>query len=317
MPLTEQGYIPRNTSEWFDIMLAIARTKFGEEFTAGNDTFAGHLITLFADNLANIDQDNLALFNSRDPKVAEGVSLEIAASRIGITRKVNETNEVLRERYYESLARSGSCTGEAIRARILDIVGVTHCYVAENTTLENPDERGLPAKSFVAVVDGGTDDNIAQVIYDSGKAAGIESFGNTSGAALDRAGNTINIFFGRSSDIYFRVIINYTVYDEESLSTTYESDIKLAIAKYAGDYFSADKDVFAKKFMGYIYGATGGLGDVDVTLQHSENEDFETILDPNDSSIILQEPSEVGTEFTLGPFQKAVFSTDRIEISGT
>lgn len=74
-----------------------------------------------------------------------------------------ETDLKLRQRQALSTSNSALSLPEAIRGSILALKGVTRCKTFENKTSQ-PDENGLAAHSFCAVVHGGDAKEIAQVI---------------------------------------------------------------------------------------------------------------------------------------------------------
>jgi hypothetical protein len=115
-----------------------------------------------------------------------------------------ETDSEFRIRREELLRISGAATLEAIRSAVLDVDDVVQALVFENTTMvTNPD--GLPPKSFEVVASGGTDQAIAQTIFDN-KPIGIETYRDpgANGRTVpidDSQGTTHNINFSRPTDI--------------------------------------------------------------------------------------------------------------------
>jgi hypothetical protein len=103
-----------------------------------------------------------------------------------------ETDANFRVRQEELLRISGAATVEAIRSDLIEVDNVTQAFVFENVTLVT-DINGLPGKSFEAVVSGGTDQDIAQAIFDS-RAAGIETF-------RDPGVNGVTVFIEDSQEI--------------------------------------------------------------------------------------------------------------------
>ena len=125
----------------------------------------------------------------------------------GLTGRDLETDIELRTRRIKSIKFSGSGTVEAMKARLLNITGVTSVKILENVT-EVTDVNGLPPKSFEALVLGGTDLQIAKMIW-LAKPAGIKTYGNTEITVLDSEGKNQVVYFSRSTKVYVfaRVII--------------------------------------------------------------------------------------------------------------
>lgn len=121
----------------------------------------------------------------------------LVAATVGADR---ETNAALRLRRAIELRGRGNATVDAIRRAVLKVgagtaFAVTSCLVFENTSLVvSPD--GVPGKAFEAVVLGGADQALFDVILAT-KPAGIEAHGSTSGTAADSMGISHVIKFTR------------------------------------------------------------------------------------------------------------------------
>ena len=118
-----------------------------------------------------------------------------------------ETDFELRKRYEDLPLSTGSAV-PAILAAITEISNVVSCVIYENdTNIESP--AGLPAHSFEAVVVGGIDAEIANVIFNK-KSAGISSYGNHTEVVIDSQGQEHIIKFSRAIDVLVYVIIRLT-----------------------------------------------------------------------------------------------------------
>lgn len=76
---------------------------------------------------------------------------------------------------------------------------------------------GQPPKSFQAIVEGGTDQAVADNIWFT-KPAGIETFGNTKVIIIDSMGNQQAIFFTRAEDLYIWIKVDAFLNPEEPLA---------------------------------------------------------------------------------------------------
>ncbi len=109
-----------------------------------------------------------------------------------------ETDAELRIRRALSLANPGTATVEAIRSRLLQVIDVKAAVVYENITMLT-DMSGRPPKSFEAVVLGGADQEIADLIWNV-KPAGIGSYGSELIVVVDTQGFTHDIKFSRPTE---------------------------------------------------------------------------------------------------------------------
>jgi uncharacterized phage protein gp47/JayE len=122
----------------------------------------------------------------------------------------NRENDVqLKARREETLAVGGNATIEAIRSKIKNLEGVADAFVFENDTLIT-DGDGRPGKSYEAVIDGGDEDSIADVIWKS-KPGGIRTFGQISRNVIDSQGVTRIIQFSRPTQVEIFTSLDLTI----------------------------------------------------------------------------------------------------------
>jgi uncharacterized phage protein gp47/JayE len=125
----------------------------------------------------------------------------------GLTGRNLEIDDELRIRRERSLKLAGSGTIDAIRARVLNVAGVTATSVVENIT--NATVDGIPAHGFETLVLGGTDQLIANAIW-SCKPAGIPTYGNIHITVIDAADKTQMVNFSRPVKLYIYANIALT-----------------------------------------------------------------------------------------------------------
>lgn len=113
--------------------------------------------------------------------------------------RLEETDAELRLRRQERLIIANGGTVEAIRARLLEIQEVTDVLIFENTTMIT-DLDGRPPKSYEAVVNGGDDQEITDMIWLT-KPAGISTYGNQTGMTTDSMGFTQTVKWSRPTAI--------------------------------------------------------------------------------------------------------------------
>lgn len=88
-----------------------------------------------------------------------------------------ETDQQLRERFFISRTKNAQNSADAIQSKIAALPDVKQVRVLENNTAER-DKNGVSAHSLNVIVEGGTDNQIAEVIYEN-KGAGVGLEGGT------------------------------------------------------------------------------------------------------------------------------------------
>lgn len=152
----------------------------------------------------------------------------------------SETDPLLRNRHLDSLAIVGTRTIDAIRAALLDLDGVTDARVFENTTSAvNGD--GMPGKSIWAVVDGGAEQPIADLIFVR-KCDGVETYGAITKTVQDSQGGTDIAKFSRPTLLDVYVVCAMVPAASASEITTAKNLIRGAIID-TEDGLKIDEDV--------------------------------------------------------------------------
>jgi hypothetical protein len=118
---------------------------------------------------------------------------------------------------------------------------------------------GRYAKSFECVVEGGTDNDVANKIWNT-KPAGIQTFGNINSGngipIVDSMGNTQVIFFSRPTPIYIWVTVALTLYSEETFPTNGVDSVALSILNY-GNSLGIGIDVLLQRVLAQIFNVPG------------------------------------------------------------
>jgi uncharacterized phage protein gp47/JayE len=140
----------------------------------------------------------------------------------GITGRNIETDNELRIRRLLS-SKIGGSTPEGIRARVLNVPGVTSCKVIENRLLV-PDADGRPGNSFETLVLGGVDLAVATAIWLASPAA-TATFGTVSVTIIDSSGDNQIIKFSRPAKVYIFVTVTITLDTSGSYPTEGDSVI--------------------------------------------------------------------------------------------
>lgn len=121
------------------------------------------------------------------------------------TGRLRESDTELRNRFRETKFQRATNIIESLYSALYDVTGTTSIVIYENDT-DTTDSIGLPPHSFMVMVDGGLDTEIARAIW-LNRPTGILSVGDTSVNILDDFGYIRNIRFNRPEDkeVYVRM----------------------------------------------------------------------------------------------------------------
>lgn len=156
----------------------------------------------------------------------------------------SQTDAQLRQSRVSQLAGDGSSTAPAIQALILALATtpvVTTCTVFANNS-DTTDSGGRPPHSVECLIQGGANQDIWNALL-ADVAAGVNTFGNTTGTAVDSQGTSHSVSFSRpvAINVFVDVTLTYN-------AATYGGDtaVKNAIVAYAANA-AIDLDVFASQ----------------------------------------------------------------------
>ena len=169
-----------------------------------------------------------------------------------------ESDEQLRARHERSVEVAGNATVPAIRGTLLNLLNVRSVSIIENTSINEVD--GRPPKSYECIVEGGNPNDIATAIWNT-KPAGVETFGSITSQVLDFGSELQTVKWSRPEPIYVHVRVTYSLYDEETFPDNGEQLIADAVLAYESE-LTIGKDVIPTRFIGGIYRAVEGIGDI-------------------------------------------------------
>ena len=222
---------------------------------------------------------------------------EVYNANAGATGTPIESDANFRIRRRESIQK-GNATDEAIRAALLeDVDNVTSASVTSNRTLA-VDGEGRPAKSFEAVVVGGTDADVAAKIWET-MPSGIEPYGNTTEIVVDSEGKNQTIKFSRAVTKYAWVKVQRNFYTEESYPSNGDDLIKQAIVDWAAINQPIGKDIIRQRLNIPIYTVPGIDG-------------LEVFIDLTDT--VGGPPTYVQADKAVAASEIAEFATSRIVV---
>lgn len=143
-----------------------------------------------------------------------------------------ETDEQLHVRQQRATSATSYRQVDAIIAGIMNVEGVQFARLYVNQTLTTDAETGLSGKTMGAVVVGGTDEDVANVLRL--KAGSLDNFeGTTSVTFTGDLGDTQVIKFYRPTSVPIYVSVNITVVDNGTFPLDGIEQIKQAIVDYA------------------------------------------------------------------------------------
>jgi len=144
----------------------------------------------------------------------------------------------------------GKGTLEAIRAAVLDVVGITQAFAFENTS-DHTDVNGLAAHSFEIVCDGAWDDEgvlsqaVLEAIYGAAPA-GIQSQGTTEGTVTDSQGDDHIVRYSEPeiTELYIEYVLTT---DPDLFPVDGDDQVKAALVALA-DSLQIGDDVIILRF---------------------------------------------------------------------
>lgn len=164
--------------------------------------------------------------------------------------RITETDEELRDRMDLSTESAGTATKPSIEASLSQVAGVTDVLVVENTDIE-VDVNGIPGKAYETFVTGGTDGDIAQVLWDS-KPAAILTHGDIPRNVVDINGDTQTVNFSRKEVDYAWMRVTYSSNPEEVAPADVEQALKDAVVAF-GNSLDGGEDYEPTKFYAPLY----------------------------------------------------------------
>lgn len=109
-----------------------------------------------------------------------------------------ESDSSYRRRIKESFAPYGRSSLEVLNSKLANVEGVIDSIIRENDT-NVTDDRGIPAHSISAVVDGGSDDDIFNVLTFKGE--GVGTYGDVSKTITNIFGEEVTYNFFRPTKV--------------------------------------------------------------------------------------------------------------------
>jgi hypothetical protein len=171
----------------------------------------------------------------------------------GITGRAMESDTELRmglgARQKQAIANE-----VAIQNEILKVSGVEYARVYSNR--DSAEFDGRPPKSYEAVVVGGDEQAIAEIIFEKGPA-GIQAYGNIVKDVMDSEGFYWKIGFSRPVNKYIWVKVDYSRNAEEKLPMDVVSAIQENIITWSHTSLNVGVDLIYQKMFRPVYDIRG------------------------------------------------------------
>lgn len=270
--------------------------------------------TLITTNSANLALVNVKSFTSAIALVHGPVSIIAAAINtlvsnvtgvVSVTNgvafnlgRLEEQDEDLRQRMSVTSATTSAATKPSILARIKQLAGVTEALLTENNTTA-VDGEGRPANSYEVFVNGGTNADIATVIWTT-KPVGIQTVGDVTNSVVDINGDTNTVFFSRFTNNVAWVRITYTLDAEGIFPADGVNLISQAVVD-AGALLNVGDDIEPTKFYGPIYQAVKGI--------------FITNIEIAVTTLATDTPTYQTTKIVVGESTVIAFDAARVPVS--
>jgi uncharacterized phage protein gp47/JayE len=171
----------------------------------------------------------------------------------GITGRAMESDTELRMGL-GTRQKQATANEVAIQNEIFKVSGVEYARVYSNR--EIIEINGRPPKSYEAVVVGGDERDIAELIFEKGPA-GVQAFGNIVKDVVDSEGFHWNIGFSRPVNKYIWIKVDYSRNSEEDLPLDVVSAIQDNIIAWSHTALNVGVDLIYQKMFRPVYDVQG------------------------------------------------------------
>lgn len=233
---------------------------------------------LLTDNLTTESVTAIISFASEEPgevSLPNGAITKIVTAPTGFLSCTNlcgyvagrllETDVELRQSYVDKIFSRSSRMTDSIRSAILaNCAGVTAAQVYENRTNET-DSEGRPPHSVEAVVDGGSNSDIAEQILAT-VSAGITTYGSVSVDVPGEDDDMIEVCFNRPTYIYCWFKVTLTISKASLVPANYAELVETAIVDAMSQVENGEDVVPQQQFLPAIYDQVPGISYIDVSI---------------------------------------------------
>lgn len=220
-------------------------------------------VTLVATEFGPIEQEVGTIDTIKTPVFGWSSLQQIEPTVVG---ELRETDSMLRERFNESKYTRGSNILDALYADLISLSGVENITIYENTT-NTTDSKGLPAHSFMVLIRGGLENEIAEAIWRN-RPAGITTHGNSVYLIRDVFNNEKEVRFQRPT--FVDIFISVTLTTDEDFPADGVERVKSALFNYIKTNADVGEEVVYSRLYTPLNSVLGHQVD-ELTLGFSEN----------------------------------------------
>ncbi len=229
------------------------RSIFGQEAELSSSVPDYQLLSVFAKALDDVSALALSVYNSRNPFLAAGQSLDLLLPLYGLTRSPGETDASCRARMQQAMASRGVYSLAPLEAEIRSVSGVTRVMIRENDTDSTAD--GIPAHTLACYVSDGNAVRICEAINRK-KPPGVGTFGTLSRNITDEYGRSHTIRFSRPllTLVTFRLSLRaYAGFDAAAVTAL----LKNRLLQYVEQELDIGESINVPRLYGMLYQAAG------------------------------------------------------------
>lgn len=186
-----------------------------------------------------------------------------------------EADEAYRQRANEDLQSEGASTVEAIRVGIKKVLDVLEVIVYQNNTM-TVDGNGVPPKSLHIYVDGGTDQDVGDAIWQLG-GGGISTYGSVTVDVVDSQGLDQTVFFDRPIDK--PVFVSVAVTADSSGDYPGDDAVKAAVVAFGASLLIGQDVLLRPKLYPAVADNIAGLTDLLIKIDFTASPTGQVNLD--------------------------------------
>jgi len=255
-------------------------------------------VLMLSDNLTTESVTTIANFFTEDYgkiTLPNGIVSKIVNNVVGFEEvtnlleptygRVEETDIELRHSYLAKSALRSTTMVESIIAELLNSVPNVETVSGYENDTDVTDIRGLPPHSIEIVVEGGSNEKIAEVILKK-KAGGIQTYGAVTVNVPGKYGESIPIHFNRPEFLYTWMKVN--LYGNTAEIPQNYAALTVASIIEDGENLVAGKHLLIQLLHEGIYSSVAGVTYVDISIAYSSDRSYIPVdSDYNKENIIV------------------------------
>lgn len=208
----------------------------------------------------------------------------------------------------DGIYAQATCTPLGLQNALINIQGVTYAKVYDNKS-DLPDADGYLPHSVIAVVEGGDENEIGNVLRgisgNSGVAGGIETNGSVTIPYIDPFGVQHNFYIERPITKYIHIRLTLSGVQGGDYSflndITTQTDIKNLVADFGNNTFNIGNDIRKYDILNAVTGLYRGL--INITIELAK------------TTLINGVPTFANIDnLSIARLEKPLFSADRVII---